>query len=260
MNGKEHELLTSRLFFRAAFPVLKVVLNDDPAIKKQFENVIAKVNITAKDGEDRIGACLVFNEGDFEVVQEIHDDAQISLNFSSVEKMNDMFRGGNSLPMIKGVRHLGLLIKVLKLLMRLKLMMPEAKLKSEEEGRLKVKMTLYMITTAVSQYNKAGVEAMKKWTMKQPDRIYQFTVDGTDIAAYIRIKAGKSKAGRGVYRRRSPFVHFNFHSVEGALNVLGGKVAFVEGVEKQFVTVVGAPEYSSNLNDFMSRIQDMLVK
>lgn len=260
MNASEYELLTANLFFRAAFPVLKVVLEDDPVMKKKFEQVKAKVQIMAKSGDQMIGACLVFDEGAFSVLQEVVTDADITLKFSSVEKLNDMFRGGNSLPMIRGFYKVGLLSKVLPLLMRLKLMMPDAKLKSPEEAALKVKMTLYMITTAVSQYNKAGVVEMKKWTSKQPDRIYQFRVDGTDIAAYIRIKGGKSKAGRGVYVRRSPFVYFNFHSVEGALNVLGNKVAFVEGVEKGYVSIVGAPEYASNLNDFMSRIQDMLVK
>ncbi len=256
----DYEHLTARLFFRAAFPVMKVVIQDDPSMAKKFKDVVAKVQIKAKDGEGYVGACLYFDKGEFKAVEEIIEEPDMTLSFSSVEKMNDMFRGGNSLPWIKGLHKIGLLTKILPLLLSLKLMMPDADPKDPVKKALKVKMTLYMITTAVSQYNKAGVEAMQAWTLKQPDRIYQFSIDEEDIAAYIRIKGGKSKAGRGVYKRRSPFVHFNFHSVDGALNVLGGKVAFVEGVEKGYVSVIGAPEYSSKLNDFMSTIQDMLVK
>lgn len=260
MDAKTFELLSARLFFRAAFPVMKVLLTDDEKFKKKFENVTAKVQISAMSDGEKIGAYLVFNRGDFSVNQGITDDADITLHFKTVEKMNDMFRGGSSLPSIKGILKLRLLIKVLSLLLGLKLIMPNSKTDTEEKRYLKVKMTIYMITTAVSQYNKAGVEAMVNWTKKQPERIYQFSVNDTDIAAYIRIKNGKTKAGRGVYKRRSPFVHFCFNSVDGALAVLGGKVAFVEGVEKGYVNVIGAPEYSAQLNDFMSTIQGMLVK
>lgn len=260
MDAKTFERVSARLFFNAVFPVMKVILSDDEKMKKKFENVCANVQISAKDDDELIGAYLVFDKGTFKVVNGICQSPDITLAFKSLKDMNDMFRGGNSLPSIKGISKLGLLIKVLSLLMAIKLIMPDSKTPTEEKQKLKVKMTLYMITTAVSQYNKAGVEAMAEWTQKQPDRIYQFSVKDADIAAYIRIKAGKSKAGRGVYQRRSPFVHFAFNSVEGALQVLGNKVEFVEGVEKGYVNVIGSPEYSAKLNDFMSTIQSMLVK
>jgi len=260
MDAKTFERISARLFFNAVFPVMKVILADDEKMKKKFENVRANVQIIAKDNNDLVGAYLVFDNGDFKVVNGICENPDITLSFKSLKAMNDMFRGGSNLPSIKGIKKLSLLIKVLSLLMAIKLIMPDSKTPTEEMKKLKVKMTLYMITTAVSQYNKAGVKAMAEWTKKQPDRIYQFSVKDVDIAAYIRIKAGKSKAGRGVYERRSPFVHFAFNSVEGALQVLGGKVEFVEGVEKGFVNVIGSPEYSAKLNDFMSTIQSMLVK
>ena len=62
---------------------------------------------------------------------------------------------------------------------------------------------------------------MTAWT-NQPDRIYQFTVgdmSNPDIACYLRVKGGNTKAGRGVYERKSPFVNFHF-SIDGAFNVL----------------------------------------
>lgn len=260
MEVEALELLSARLFFRAVFPVIKVLLNDDQKIKKKFRNVTAKVQISAMNDSEIIGACLIFNKGEFCINQGIEENPDITLHFKTVKKMNDMFRGGSQLPSIRGFLKIKLLIKVLSLLMSLKLIMPDSKTDTEEKRKLKVKMTIYMITTALSQYNKAGVEAMVNWTKKQPERVYQFSVSDTDIAAYIRIKNGKSKAGRGIYKRRGPFVHFCFSSVDGALEVLGGRVAFVEGVEKGYVNVIGAPEYSAQLNDFMSSIQDMLVK
>jgi hypothetical protein len=125
-------------------------------------------------------------------------------------------------------------------------------------------MSLYMITRALSTYNKLGNPQMAEWCRRQPDRIYQFIVDGDsktepEIACYLRVKAGKSKSGHGVYTRRSPFVLFHFFNVIGAMKVLLKDVGFVEGVEKGCVEVVGSPEYAMNLNDFMAVLQGMMT-
>ena len=123
-----------------------------------------------------------------------------------------------------------------------------------------------MITRALSTYNKLGNPEMVEWCTRQPDRIYQFIVDGDSgagqepvIACYLRVKAGKSKSGHGVYTRRSPFVLFHFTSVSGALKVMLKDVAFVEGVEQGCVEVLGSPEYAMNLNDFMAVLQGRLT-
>jgi hypothetical protein len=176
-----------------------------------------------------------------------------------VKKMNDMLAGKPVLPKINGLSRFGLLVKVMSLLLSLKIIMPNARPKSIEKKRLKVKLSFYMITTALSQYNKGGDPEMVKWTTKQPDRVYQITVEGEEIAAYLRVKAGKSKAGRGVYTRKRPFVHMKFNGVDGALAVLLKDAEFVEGVAKGFVSIEGSPEYGAQLNDFMQRIQSMLT-
>ena len=263
--------ITAKLFFNAAFPVMQVVLDDDPAMNAKFRNVQATVQISAKE-RDKLYAChLVFNKGKLDVVQEEAKNPDITLSFNSLAKMNTMFRGGAALPSIKGFSKPGLLLKVFSLLMSLMIMMPSSRPKDPVKQRLKVKMSLYMITRALSTYNKLGNPEMSEWCRRQPDRIYQFIVDreesGTEhpdkhpveIACYLRVKAGKSKSGHGVYTRRSPFVLFHFFSVAGALKVLLKEVAFVEGVEKGCVEVIGSPEYAMNLNDFMAVLQGMMT-
>jgi hypothetical protein len=96
------------------------------------------------------------------------------------------------------------------------------------------------------------------------DLIYQFIVDSPEkaepaIACYLRVKAGKTKSGHGVYTRRSPFVLFHFYNVAGAMKVLLKDVGFVEGVEQGCVEIVGSPEYAMSLNDFMAVLQGMLT-
>lgn len=264
MGTAEQDILIARLFFRAAFPVMKVPLNDDPKMKKLFANQKATVQFSANNGSEKIGAYLTFDNGNFTATEGIAEKPEITLHFSSVDKLNTMLTGGTALPSIKGgLRHFLLLTKVLRLLMSLKLMMPNARPKDPHKQYLKVKMSLYMITTALSAFNKLGDESMQEWTAKQPDRIYQFTVEPYEeergIAAYLRVKAGRTKAGRGVYKRRRPFVHFRFNQVAGAMKVLLKDYEFVEAVEKNCVSIDGSPEYAAQLNDLMAVLQGMMT-
>jgi hypothetical protein len=293
--------MTAKLFFNAAFPTMQVVLDDDPKMKAMFANVKGVVQIGAKDAggvEPFLSCHLVFNKGEFKVVQGPASEgtdgsADIELTFGTVAKMNTMFRGGAALPAIKGLGHLGLLIKVLQLLLSLMIMMPNKRPTDYVHQKLKVKMSLYMITRALSQYNKISKErpdigdaSMVEWCKRQPDRIYQFIIDAPqvvstssttasppsvvepvettqttppDIACYLRVAAGQTKSGHGVYTRRTPFVLFHFFSVEGAMKVLLKEVAFVAGVEQHCVEIVGSPEYAMYLNDYMSVLQGMLT-
>jgi hypothetical protein len=255
----DRELLAARLFFKAVFPIIKVILQDDPKMNRKFQNVKAEIQFTAKDEKGPVGAWLIFNNGEFSVDYGICQNPDITFSFKSVKKMNDMLAGKPVIPSIKGITKFSLLVKILSLLLSLKILMPNARPKDKMKKKLKVKLSFYMITTALSQYNKGGDPDMVKWTTKQPDRIYQISVDGEDIAAYLRVKAGNSKAGRGFYTRKRPFLHMKFHGVDGALAVLLRDAEFVDAVSRGYVSVEGAPEYAAQLNDFMQRIQAMLT-
>ena len=264
-QARSREFLRARLFLRAALPCVKVMLDDDPGMAKRFKNVNAVVQFVAKNQPRAVGAFLWFENGDVRVEQGFWDadglgrEPDITFTFGSLEKLCDFFAGKTVLPSIRGYNHPALLAKVVQLLLSLKLMLPSAQPTDPAKRRLKVKLTVYMITTALSQYNKGGDPDMQRWTAKQPDRIYQFSVEPEGIAAYLRVRGGKTKAGRGVYQRRRPFVHMRFKGVDGALAVMGKEVEFVEGVGKGMVRIDGSPEYAANLNDYMMRVQSLLT-
>ena len=258
------EQLTNRIVLRAVLPVIKVMVEDDPAINKAFEGVSGRVQFQAQDTDGPVGACLVFDNGAFSVEQGIVENYDLLFAFPSLKKMNDMFRGKPTAlpqigPLLSGlISKPGLLIKTFKILLGMKILMPTAKPKTHEKIHLKVKMTLYMVSTALSQMNKAGDPEMSSWTAKQPERIYQWSVDGEDIACHLKIKAGKSKAGRGMYTRRQPFVHMRFSSIENALPVLANEVDTITAIGKGWVTNDGSPEYGGRIGDFMMRIAGLL--
>lgn len=71
--------------------------------------------------------------------------------------------------------------------------------------------------------DKMGHPAIREWTSKSPDRVYQWAVEGhPECTAYLRIKAGKSRAGRGEYKRSKPFFCMKFDTAQHALMILLG--------------------------------------
>lgn len=257
--ASERELLAARIICRAVFPVVKVLLEDDPGMKRRFENVSAVVQFRARDASGDVGGHWRFENGKVETSPELAEKADVTFTFGSVAKMNAFFAGKLALPWISGLRNFGLLVNVFRILLALKILMPNAKPKTPEQARLKVKMTLYMVSTGLSQLNKAGDPDMQKWTSRQPERIYQWSCEPEGIAVFLRIKAGKSKSGRGVYTRRKPFVHMKFNGVDGALPVLAQEVDTVQAIAKGLVTLEGSPEYGAALGDFMVRVGKLVT-
>ena len=254
------ELLKARIFLRALFPVMKVALNDDPNMKKRFDGINAVVQFAAKDEDGDIGAYLDFKNGDLAIVQGISDTPDIAFRFGSVAKMNAMLAGKPVLPRIKGFYKLSRLSKVVSLFLSLRVLEPDSRPKDPMKRRLKVKMSVYMMVAALSQYNKGGDPEMVKWTAKQPERIYQISVTGEeDIAAYLKVKAGNSKAGLGFYNKRKPFVHMKFNGIDGAMPILLEDVNMVEAVGSGLLALEGSPEYARDLGNFMMRIQNLVM-
>lgn len=256
----DRDRMAANIFLRALFPLLKVVLRDNSKVKKKFENVKAKVQFVAHESDGDVGAYLSFNDGELDVVQGVCEDPDISFEFSSVKRMVTMLGGKPTLFKIKGLHRVGLLVKVLSLLMGLTLLMPTAKPKDPDKKKLKVKLSIYMMASALSAYNKLGAEDMNEWTGKQPERVYQFSVNGEeDIAAFLRVKAGKTQAGPGFYRKRRPFMHMQFRSIDEAIPILTDEINMVTAVEKGYLALEGSPEYSRDIGSFLIRIQDLVM-
>jgi hypothetical protein len=68
------------------------------------------------------------------------------------------------------------------------------------------------------------------------------------------MKGGKTKAGRGIYTRRRPFVHMIFPDTDGAFDVLTQKVGTVEAVKLGKVRTEGAMEGSKDIGILMQKV------
>jgi hypothetical protein len=248
--------LRARVFLRSALPLVKVILAERPLYRHLLRGADGVVQFAARDGE-QAGWVRLSEEG-IEVKPGRHPDPSVTVMFKTLADLNAFFAGGLALPSISGLFGVPSLVRLLPFLLKLKILMPTAMPDDPAEKALKVRMLLQMIASGLSQLVKGGDEVLAGYARKSPDRVFQFTVQGGP-AMYLRMKAGKSKAGLGTYTRRRPYLHMIFSDIDGAFEILTQRVGTVEGVKRGFVRTEGAMEGGKDIGLFMQRLDGLTM-
>ena len=262
MAHTKEALYSNKIFLNAALPLVKVIANDVPSLKKKFENAHAVIQVSCLDPDvegGKVGMHFVVNSGEWLVHTCLTEDPHIELEFKSVEALNDFFKGNISLggiPKIKGIKHTGTLVSFVMVLLKMAdLLGATEPPKDEETKELLVKCYFYLLSSGISQLNKMGHPEIKDWTTKSPDRVYAFAVDNyPQVSAFIRIKAGKSRAGRGEYKRAMPFFTLRFDSLTSALGILLSTDDMLESTKSGKLIMEGGPEFGAQLGGFMLEV------
>ena len=191
---------TNKVFMAGALPLMKTIATDVPALKKKFEGVDAIYQVSARvNAEDVEAIHFIVENGEWTVkLGEYLGQKKIDgeLAFSSMEKMNAFMKGDmTKLPKLK-IKSLSKFIKFMAVLLKMSslLSIAEPPENDEELSVLLCKLYFYLLSSGISQLNKLGHPAIHEWTLKSPDRCYQWEVVGhPECTAYIRIKAGNIK-------------------------------------------------------------------
>ena len=262
MAHTQEALYSNKIFLNAALPLVKVIANDDPKLKKKFEKAHAVIQVSCLDPEvegGKRGMHFVVNSGEWLVHTCLTEDPHIELQFKSVEALNDFFKGNITpagIPKIKGLKKADVLISFVMVLLKMASLLGATEApKDEATKELLVKCYFYLLSSGISQLNKLGHPEIKDWTTKSPDRVYAFAVDGyPQIGAYLRIKAGKSRAGRGEYKRAMPFFTLRFNNLDSALGILMSTDDMLEATKAGRLIMDGGPEFGAQLGGFMLEI------
>ncbi|HOU52344.1 MAG TPA: hypothetical protein PLQ97_00235 [Myxococcota bacterium] len=249
--------LRARVFLRSALPLVKVVLAERPRYRYLLYRASGVVQFEARDS-DQAAHVLLSPEG-IDVKPGRHEAPDLVIAFRSLRDLNAFFAGGLALPVIRGLPGIPLLLRLLPFLLKLKILLPTAMPDDPAEKALKVRMLLQMVASGLSQLVKGGDEVLAGYAKKSPDRVFQFTVENGGPACYLRVKAGKSKAGLGTYARRRPYVHMIFRDIDGAFEVLTQRVGTVEAVKRGYLRVEGAMEGSKDIGAFMQRLDALTM-
>jgi hypothetical protein len=121
-----------------------------------------------------------------------------------------------------------------------------------------VRLLLALVTRALAELHRGGFPEMVDLVAASPERVYQWTVAGSDIGAFVRVGAGRVHAGRGTYARRRPFVHFVFRDTDSALAVLTSSESQMASVREARVETIGSPEYTRKIALLMQRVDALL--
>ena len=262
MAHTQEALYSNKIFLNAALPLVKVIANDDPKLKKKFEKAHAVIQVSCLDPEvegGKRGMHFVVNSGEWLVHTCLTEDPHIELQFKSVENLNDFFKGKITpagIPKIKGLKKADVLISFVMVLLKMANLLGATEApKDEATKELLVKCYFYLLSSGISQLNKLGHPEIKDWTTKSPDRVYAFAVDGyPQVSAFIRIKAGKSRAGRGEYKRAMPFFTLRFNNLDSALGILMSIDDMLEATKAGRLVMDGGPEFGAQIGGFMLEI------
>lgn len=251
------DMYSCGIFLNAALPLLKVIVESDEEKSKSFENINAIVQISANNDEGKVGTHFVIDDGKWTVVKGIIDNPDLELEFSTITHLNSFFAGkSKKLPKICGIKKTKLLIKTLKVLLRMSnLLSAKVPPKKVEDRELLTKLYFYLLSSGISQLNKMGQPDVSKWAQKSPDRVYAWVVDQRpEFSAYIRVKAGKTKAKRGEYKHSKPFFTMRFDSVDSALGTLLETDDLIKATIAGRIIMEGAPEFGAQIGDFMKLV------
>ncbi|MEG1548458.1 MAG: hypothetical protein RR232_07840 [Clostridia bacterium] len=260
----QNDLYAARIFFNSALPLLRVIVENTPAIEKKFagKNFVFQVSaLYDKAAEGKLATHFVVRDGSFDCkVSQVHPSPDIEFVFPSLNEFILFFSGrGMPLPKMHGaMKHFGTFAAIMQALLKMAgLLQAKDAPKDETDQRLLVKLYFYLLANGISQLNKAGEEKIHKWALDSPDRAYAFAVTGyDDLQSYIRVKEGNTKAGHGAYPRCKPFLTLRFDNPMHALDILMGKGDMIGYIAQKYLTVEGAPEFAGIVGEFMFLVGD----
>ncbi len=259
--ASKEDILTNKIFLCAALPLVKVIASDIPKLAKKFEHTHAVVQVSALDADSpdgKVATHFVINSGEWVVHADKVDKTQdhIELEFKSIESMNAFFKGKigpATLPKMRGLKKTGTFLAFMQVLLKMSALLgAKTPPEDEETKRLLVKCFFYLLSSGISTLNKQGHDDVHNWALKSPDRVYAWAVNGyPELSAYIRVKAGKSRAGRGEYKRALPFFTLRFNNLDSALGILMSIDDMLEATKAGRLIMDGAPEFGAQVGEFM---------
>lgn len=251
------EVYSAKIFFNAAIPLMKEIAARTD-LGKSFAGKNGIVQISAKTPEGKWATHFVIKDGKLETqLGSSKEKPTVELEFKDLASFNDFFKGkSKKLPKIYGLTKLGLLIPTFRVLLKMASLLGATEPPADEETKeLLVLLYFYLLSSGISQLNKAGHPEISNWAKMSPDRVYAWGVENyPDVAAHLRIKAGNSKAARGAYTRSQPFFTMRFDNLDSALAILLGTGDMVDMIANNQMMMDGAPEFGAQIGDYMMLI------
>lgn len=243
-------LYATRLFLNAVIPLLKEI----NAHYGYFKRKNGVVQLSVQTPQDVLGTHFVAEDGQLRTVLGLAEKADVTLHFGDENHFIAFFRGkSKKLPAVRGWGHPGLVVATFRSLLKMAALLGSKTPPQDAATKaLVVKLFFYLLSTGISQLNKSAHPQVAAWAQKSPDRVYAWAVDeAPDAAAYLRVKAGQTRAARGHYTRSKPFFTMRFATLDSALAILLGTGDMLALTAQKQLIMEGAPEFGAKIGDYM---------
>lgn len=259
----DNEYYSNVLFLRSVLPLMKTVVEGRESLRQSWKGKSGKCQISCSTEEGRDGTHFLIEKGDWIVKKGLCEEKpDVELLFKNRRHLNQFFKGKQlPFPAMKGVFSSGgLFLLFMKTLIAMGgILASKEAPKSSEDQKLLVKCMFYLLSNGISTLNKLNHPEVSPWILKSPDRVYAWSVDGhDDLSAYLRLKAGNSRAARGIYTRSMPFFTMRFDSVISALGILLNTDDMLASTMSGKLIMEGGPEFGAQLGDRMLLIGSLI--
>jgi hypothetical protein len=253
MTMQDDKMYASRLFLYAVLPLMKEIGTEYVYFKGKTG--VVQLSVLLPEGEE--GLHFLIEEGEVTTALGLHDCPDVWLRFTTQDHFNAFFLGKTKkMPKITGFSHPLLLLATFRTLLRMSALLSAKTPPADEKTKeLVVRLYFLLLSRGISRLNRMEHPQVRPWALSSPDRVYAFRVEGyPDTAAYLRVKAGKTKAARGQYTRSQPFFTMCFADLDSALAILLQTGDFLSLTAQQKLILEGAPEFGAKIGDLMQLV------
>jgi hypothetical protein len=258
----DRDTVRARVLMSTVLPLLEVLARARPEVAQRIARSSGVVQIEAR-GSD-VAARLRLEDGALRIEQG-RGDADVRCVFADVAALNGFFGGRPVLPRVEpawGLRRVRLLLEAVRLLAELRVLEPPSARSraamTRIERSLRVRLVLEVVTRSLARLHREGWEPIVALAAGSPDRVYQWTVVDADVGVWVRMHDGRVRAGRGVYTKRRPFVHYAFPDVDAAFDVLMAPSS-MESFRRGRVETYGSPEYARKMAVVLQKVDELLA-
>lgn len=243
------------IFFNAVLPLVRIIIEDTPKLAASLEGKSGVFQMSSDTDEGLMATHFIVDDGNITTkLGPYEGKPDVEFHFKTLQHFNAFMKGTTKkLPKIRGIFKFGILIPFLKALLSMASLLTMKTIPEDESTqKMLVKLYFYLLSSGISQLNRMGHPVITNWTKMSPNRIYQWTVDGyPEVAAWLRIKAGRSKSSYGRYTRSQPFFTMRFIDLSSALHTLLGIGELTDHVARGKLIMEGGPEFGAMLGDYM---------
>ncbi|MFA6449156.1 MAG: SCP2 sterol-binding domain-containing protein [bacterium] len=247
----------SCIYLHGVLPLLEEVVQHDKQAQEIVKGWRCSVMLHVSDGP---ATTLKFRDGKCEAIPKTVSFPTIAMWFSSPERLNRMFEGGNVVPVIwKGIWHPVVLKKFAALTKRLDYYMKptEEMAKDPLEFPFIAKLMEYAAVFGAKAVADNDPKTKRDIVPFMPSGVIQLVVQGGGPKAYMIKKGSEITVGKGD-APQTPDVFMEVRDAKVAFEMFTGKMDAMAGIGKCDIKIRGHIPLVDNLNALLDRLSQYI--